>query len=459
MNNNFGAVPVRRFVTVFAMITIAITPLESMPVIRLLNGRLIEWNLVQEPYLPPVTLLDRSDETDQFESVAAAPAPRPDSTIISYGGTALVNIWNQELFHQIRKYKIDPIHAARMMALLNVSVYDAILISARMHQDFTFPDRLRESHSQEALYGEICNSSMAIAGSAAAAAVLGEFFPLELLRFRTKFTEISDRYLYTNCSTQKELLHFRKIGREIANNLLEHANSDGSQIVWNDTVPNINNGWKPLREQTSPFLPHAGRWRTWLLSNGAELRPSPPPTVGSRAWQADAHEVVRVSRNLSSSQLITARFWADGMGTVTPAGHWLQIAIALSQKHGINLPQTARTTAYLSMATYDAFIACWDAKFAYWTARPENLLAEFTPAIPTPPFPAFPSGHATVSGAAAEVLGAIFPLEYEVVRSMALEAAESRIYGGIHWRIDNVIGLELGANIGHRAVVALASDG
>ena len=455
---NFWKWLVRRLVTGVVVIVITITPVIPTPAIRLLNGAPIKWRLIQEPYLPVFTVFGSSDLYPESEIVTTALVPRPDSRIALYEGAALVDLWNQELFYQIRKYKINPIIAARIISLVNVSVYDAILLSERMH----LSHRLLDTHRNSDVYimpnGEICNASMALVGSAAAESVLEKSFPLELLRFSARFKDVSDAYLITKCVTQKELREFRKVGRAVSDALVELMTGNESQIVWNGTVPISEDGWKPLRKLSRPLLPAAGRWRPWLLSDGAEFRPSSPPIVGSLAWRADADEVVMLSENLSPSQLITARFWNDGMGTLTPGGHWLQYGIELAKKYRTSLPQTARMTAYLSMAIYDSFIACWDAKYTYWTARPEQLLPDFFPAIPTPPFPAFPSGHATVSAAAAEVLGSIFPLEYQVVLDMAHEAAESRISGGIHWRIDSTTGLNLGASVGRRAVTMLASD-
>jgi membrane-associated phospholipid phosphatase len=57
--------------------------------------------------------------------------------------------------------------------------------------------------------------------------------------------------------------------------------------------------------------------------------------------------------------------------------------------------------------------------------------------IPTPPFPSYPSGHSTTSGAASTVLGALFPGRAKELAAMADEAAISRLYGGVHYRFDN----------------------
>ncbi len=124
------------------------------------------------------------------------------------------------------------------------------------------------------------------------------------------------------------------------------------------------------------------------------------------------------------------------------------------------LPQAlaARALAHLSIAQADAFIACWDAKYAYWTGRPFQLIPNFASAIITPNFPSFPSGHSTQSATAAMVLGAFFPADAERLRATADEAAESRILGGIHYRHDNVAGIEMGQRIGALALERLGAS-
>jgi membrane-associated phospholipid phosphatase len=130
------------------------------------------------------------------------------------------------------------------------------------------------------------------------------------------------------------------------------------------------------------------------------------------------------------------------------------------------------------MSLADAFIACWNAKYTYWTARPDQVInsppfRDLEPAHPawnvtpplverrgglygsyirTPPFPGYPSGHATQSGAAAEVLAYVFPELASWFRGRAEQAAISRLYAGIHFSSDNVQGLALGREVGRRVV-------
>jgi hypothetical protein len=195
------------------------------------------------------------------------------------------------------------------------------------------------------------------------------------------------------------------------------------------------------------------------MASGSDFRPGPPPAFASPEWQAEADEVVRVNDELTDDQIRIARFWADGAGTDTPPGHWMRIAMGLAVRDQLSLADTTRVLAHLAMAEADAFIACWDAKFTYWSGRPAGLIPGFASTIITPNFPAYISGHSTLSGASSVVLTAFFPDDAATLRAQAEEAAVSRLYGGIHWRSDNEVGLEAGRKIGDLAVERASHDG
>jgi membrane-associated phospholipid phosphatase len=103
------------------------------------------------------------------------------------------------------------------------------------------------------------------------------------------------------------------------------------------------------------------------------------------------------------------------------------------------------------MAIMDAGIACWDTKYHYMVSRPSQVDPAITTPVGLPNFPAYPSAHASFSGAGAGVLGYLFPAQKAWLGERAEEAALSRVYGGIHYRFDGEAGLAQG-----RAVAELA---
>ena len=144
-----------------------------------------------------------------------------------------------------------------------------------------------------------------------------------------------------------------------------------------------------------------------------------------------------------------------GAGTHTPAGHWNAEASALAVRYHLDERRAVQVLALLNMAMYDAIIASNDAKYEYWLLRPSQADPAITLALtPLPNFPAYPSNHATISSASAEILAAAFPAEARRLRAAAEQAALSRVYGGIHYRFDGDDGLELGRRVARWAIEA-----
>jgi hypothetical protein len=109
----------------------------------------------------------------------------------------------------------------------------------------------------------------------------------------------------------------------------------------------------------------------------------------------------------------------------------------------------------MNVAASDAIIACFEAKYRYWTIRPSQADSTLVLAdsVTLPNFPAYPSGHACSAGAFEAALGHFFPQDRAQFTRIAEEQAMSRLYGGVHYRFDNDKGLELG-----RAVARFVID-
>jgi membrane-associated phospholipid phosphatase len=247
-------------------------------------------------------------------------------------------------------------------------------------------------------------------------------------------------------------------GRQIGGRVVARARTDGSNAVLQGTVPVGPVLWVPTPPAFAPPLqPLAGTWRTWNIASRSQFLPAPPPPFGSRAYARELAEVYNVSLSLTDEQKGIADFWADGPGTVSPPGHWNQIALDLIRRHRLSARSAARVLAALNTAQADAFIACWTAKFTYWSERLGTAIRrEFDPNflsyIVTPPFPSYVSGHSSTSEAASRVLGAYFRSAAPKLRAWAEEAAISRLYGGIHFRSDNEAGLVLGKKVAKAAI-------
>ena len=189
------------------------------------------------------------------------------------------------------------------------------------------------------------------------------------------------------------------------------------------------------------------------------IRPLPPPSTNSDAFKKELAEVKYYSDHPTRERIRIVHFWADGVGTYTPPGHWNAVAAEEFVKMKWSEVRWARAFALLNMSEMDAAISCWDAKYTYYNPRPSQV----DPAIKTmtglPNFPSYISGHSTFSGAAAEILGYLVPASKEKFTAMAKEASLSRLYGAIHYRSDCEVGLVVGKKVGEYAVKKAMADG
>jgi hypothetical protein len=233
--------------------------------------------------------------------------------------------------------------------------------------------------------------------------------------------------------------------------------------------------WQPTPAAYGmPVQPHWGNARTFVKANaeGAciAVMPIPFSTHPSSEFYSQAMEVYEVSRNLTEEQQTIARYWADGAGTITPPGHMMSITMQVLQQEEASLGMAAETYCKVGMALSDAFVACWKGKYTTTLMRPVTYIRQhiqpgWLPILATPPFPSFASGHATQSGAAAAVLTSLYgshytftdhthdglgfqPRNFTSFDQAADEAAISRLYGGIHYSMDNDEGLAAGNIIG-----------
>jgi len=134
---------------------------------------------------------------------------------------------------------------------------------------------------------------------------------------------------------------------------------------------------------------------------------------------------------------------------------WNEIARAKLLETGTAERDGARILAALNIAIADAGVACWDAKYAFWFIRPSQLDAELKPLFAPPNHPSFPAAHGCFSTAAATVLAHSFPSDREKLLALGREAAEARVWAGIHFRFDIEAGQEIGRKVGE-AVLARA---
>jgi hypothetical protein len=254
------------------------------------------------------------------------------------------------------------------------------------------------------------------------------------------------------------------------------------------TVTRKDGRWIPTPPMYAQALePHWGEIRPMVLDSASQIpAPEPPPynmTDKNSTFYKNVIEVKTLVDSLNTEQKHIADFWDDnafklnvighasfGTKKFSPGGHWMNIAGVGSAIKKADFGTTVAAYTETSIALFDAFINCWYVKYRANSVRPETVItkvidSEWRPYIQTPPFPEYISGHAVISAAAAEVLThdfgdniaytdssesefGIAPRKFKSFREAAQEAAMSRVYGGIHYKIACDVGNLQGRKIG-----------
>lgn len=222
------------------------------------------------------------------------------------------------------------------------------------------------------------------------------------------------------------------LGEKIANIEMDLTRNFVPAYAWDGKIPAKKGAWNGK----FALLPLAGKNKTVFLDSSSEYRPAPPPD-----YEKEMQELKNYKQTYRS--MWNAYYWAN-------TSFWEDILTKRMFEYNIHLDplKSAKIYAISAMASYDAMAACWDAKYTYWGIRPDQYDTTYKPVLFfTPPFPGYPSGHAVMSGMFSELYGYFFPADLAYFRKRAKDAAESRFQGGIHFRSDNEVGLEMGRKI------------
>lgn len=424
---------------------------------------------VYRPAAPPASASQAfKDELAQQKTYMSSRTPNTQARIDYWNG-GVARRWNEYQRSLIMHIKPNPPRASRGLALVSMAMYEAMVASYDAKYFYKRPHPSAYDTTIH-VYGAVDHSPSyvdeKIAMGRAACDVLAFLFPDSIAEIQARFGDLRTAELQSGNHFQSDVDAAFELGGKVAEAVVSRAGTDNSNAVNSDHSPVGPGYWVPTPPayQQNPVEPACGLWKPWVLATGATLRPAAPPAVDSHEFILQKQEVYDVSRSLSEERRQIALFWADGGGTVTPPGHWNQIAVDMGVAKGLNEPRMARMLALLGLAQADAFIACWECKYHYWCVRPVTRIdadidTSWVPLIATPPFPSFPSGHSTTSGAAATVLGYLFPEDAVALRQMAGDAMNSRLYGGIHFSFDNLTGFNLGAGIGSRVTALASRDG
>jgi hypothetical protein len=241
-----------------------------------------------------------------------------------------------------------------------------------------------------------------------------------------------------------------ELGRRVGALAIARSDVDDLNAVWDGQVPVGPGLWKG----TNPPGVVERNWKPLLLASGDALRPPPPPAPDSDQRAAEIAEVKNFARTPRTSGVALAfQYGIYGQ----PANHFTPIyqihdrVLEYHLEH--NAPWVARAYAAIGAGWLDAYIASQDAKFYYWTARPNMFDPSITTVFANPNFPGYISNGAVLTGVMGPILAYLFPRDAAQFAHEAEQAAESRLWAGIHFRSDIEAGKQMG-----KAIAALVID-
>ena len=370
----------------------------------------------------------------------------------------------------------NPPYAARAYAYISAAQYDALLAcwfyktKYNRAAPYNFDSTVSAKFINKSALPSYPSEAAVLAG--VTAEMMKLLFPGEIGNIQNMAVQQEQAAIMSGAATRADVTAGEALGRQVAEMFITRARGDnagkavGTPADWTNFVTVTKDQgltpWYSLEiPQRPPMLPLFSKVKPFLFDSAtvSTFRPGPPPPVGSDVLNQQAAEVVSIVKNPSRSNIGNVEFWADGIGTYTPPGHWNAIAAEDFVKQNYSEVRWARNMALLNMTLMDAAIVCWDIKYTYFNARPTQVNPSIKTLTGIPNFPSYVSGHSVFSGSASAILGYLIPDNASKYNDLSNQAALSRLQGGIHYRIDCEAGLTVGNNVGNYAILRAQNDG
>lgn len=403
--------------------------------------------------------------------------------------------------------QIGPCRSARAMAIAHIAMLDSINAVLGEHQSYTGVRARQTALSLEAAISQSAHDTLAA------------LFPSQAPRFAAYLEQ--DLAGIKNKRAKANGIH---LGQRVAAAILEMRLNDGSEVP----EPRLGIGhftsndpghWRQDPISLSPMAMGAkwGKCLPFVMESGSQFRLPPPPAMNSPEYAVAFNEVKRLGgdgittpteRNQEQTEI--GIYWAyDGTPSLcAPPRLYNQIAVLIADQMGSSEVELARLLALVNVAMAEAGLASWDSKYYHDVWRPVTGLREADPGTGpsglgdgnddtlgdvnfsplgapasnlqgpnfTPPFPSYPSGHATFGGALFQVLRRFYgtdaipftfvsdelngitrdnqgnvrplvPRSFATLSQAEEENGQSRIYLGIHWSFDKTGGIHQGNQV------------
>jgi PAP2 superfamily protein len=370
--------------------------------------------------------------------------------------------WNQIALDKTVTAGQGPVPQIRSMTIVQVSVHDAVNAITGKHPTYVAAGPAPAGASAEA------------AAIAAAHRALVTLFPLQSPALdAARAASLAARSLTESDAGIG-------VGESAAAAILGARSSDGAaQAQYPYTAPGAGTPGVWVTIGSAPaLLPGWGSVTTWILPSGSQFRPDGPPSLSSGRYARDYREVQELgsltNATRTGEQTEIARFWL-----AAPSPIWNGVARQIIAARGLDVSDSAKVLALMYLASSDASIACFDAKYTFNFWRPRAAIRNgnldgndatvgdpgWEPLFPTPPHPEYLSGHSTNSSAMAAILAFLFgdnpgvpivaisptnpgfPRQWATFSEGVEEVIDARIYAGIHYRTSDEVGARVGRQV------------
>ncbi|HEX5575083.1 MAG TPA: vanadium-dependent haloperoxidase [Gemmatimonadales bacterium] len=388
----------------------------------------------------------------------AQPASTPD-TYVSY--------WDAVGSQAFTAAALTPPEGFVIFANVGIAAYDSVMAIEGGYQPFAVEFEAPEGASAEA------------AVVAAAHAILVHYLPQQ------RVTILDPAYVQSLATIPDGQAKADGIttGEQVASDLIAVRADDNFRlpVPYIPPDPPIPGVWIPTA-QSPPIGTYMPYMRPFSLDSPDQFRPAGPPSLSSRDWASDYNEAKEIGSRTSTSrtaeQTLAARFWAEPP---------IQQAHAAFRRflldHGLDVADASRFMAMVTVASADAGIACFDAKYHYAFWRPITAIRagdtdgnEDTVGDPnwlpllaaTPNHPEYPSAHSCVTTASARVIARFLDTQqidftvpsitglgdrhFDTVKDLEYEVTNARIWGGIHFRTAVDDGTKIGMKTAHQVL-------
>jgi membrane-associated phospholipid phosphatase len=341
----------------------------------------------------------------------------------------------------------------RSMALVSIAIHDATVATWRAKYQHA---RSRPSDVDPTIVPAVAvprspsYPSEHAAVAAAAVDVLAYLFPKNAAALAERADQAAQSRVAAGVQYPSDVQAGLALGHQIGTQVVARAKADRSDTPWDGKIATGPDLWAG----TNPVLPMRSIWVPWVLTSADQFRPPPPPPPRSPQLAAELAEIKNFQRTPLSRR--TSYLWA----VVPELREWIAMTNLkiFESRWADNPPKAARAMALVMVASNDAFIACFEAKYHYLAPRPFQVDPSVDQLFPAPNHPSYPAAHGCGDGAAEAVLSYLFPRDAAYFKARAEEGALSRIWAGIHFRSDIEAGLALGRSVGRLTIEQAMKD-